>query len=195
VSAGPGAVAPPPAALWRRVALPLLRAHERERALHDWRRRRGGEPDVPAGVRIVAVVCKGNLCRSPFAAALLARARPALRVASYGLEAAAGQAADATARTWARAYGVDLSGHRTRLLDRDAVRAADLVLAMEAWQARAIERRFPFARARVRLLGDYLPAPPFGIEDPWGCDEPVWERSFARIDDAVARLLARLGSV
>lgn len=176
----------------RRIVLPLVRVSERERVLHDWRRRRSGEPVLPARVHSVAFVCKGNLCRSPFAAALLARACPTLRVTSYGLDAALDHPAEEAGRSLARAYGLDLDGHRTRRLDDEVVRSTDLLLVMEAWQARAIESRWPAAQARVRLLGDFLPAPPFGIEDPWGQPEPVWRNVFQRIEASIARLIERL---
>lgn len=160
--------------------------------LHDWRRRRAGEPALPATVQRVAFVCKGNICRSPFAEALLAHRAPALRVSSYGLEAAADDPAEEAGRMLARSYGLDLDGHRTRRLDDDAMRDLDLLLVMEAWQARAIERRWPAKRDRVRVLGDFLPSPPFGIEDPWGQPEPVWRSVFQRIDASIARLIQRL---
>jgi len=188
----PAAARRPVLALLRRIALPLVRASERARVLHDWHRRWTGEPALPAHVRSVAFVCKGNICRSPFGAALLARARPALRVTSYGLDAGDDCPAEPAARSLARAYGVDLDAHRTRRLDDDVVREVDLLLVMEAWQASAIERRWPVARDRVRLLGDFLPAPPFGIEDPWGQSEPVWRSSYQRIEAAIARLVQRL---
>jgi protein-tyrosine phosphatase len=182
----------PVRALLRRIALPLVRASERERVLHDWRRRRAGEPALPARVRSVAFVCKGNLCRSPFAAALLARARPVLRVTSYGIDCADDRPADPTGRSLVHEYGVDLDAHRTRRLDDDVMREVDLLLVMEAWQARAIERRWPAARDRVRVLGDFLPAPPFEIEDPWGQPEPMWRSAYQRIDASIARLVQRL---
>jgi protein-tyrosine phosphatase len=179
-------------ALLRRVVLPLVRRSERERVLHDWRRRRSGEPALPATVRSVAFVCKGNLCRSPFAAALLSRACPSLEVRSYGLEAADGDLAEAAGRLLARSYGLDLEEHRTRRLDAGCARTTDLLFVMEAWQARAIERRWPATRGRVQLLGDFLPAPPYGIEDPWGKPEPVWRSVFARIDASITRVAERL---
>lgn len=172
--------------------LPLVRSSERERVFHDWRRRRSGEPVLPPSVCSVAFVCKGNLCRSPFAAALLSRACVSLEVRSYGLDAADGDRAEAAGRSLARSYGVDLEEHRTRRLDAEVVRTTDLFLVMEAWQARAIERRWPATRGRVQLLGDFLPAPPYGIEDPWGQPEPVWRSVFARIDASTARLAERL---
>jgi len=152
-----------------------------------------GEPALPAGpIRSVAVLCAGNLCRSPFAAALLARARPELAVGSFGLAAALGHPADPRAIALAAEWGCDLSVHRTRPLgDPDAL-GADLVLAMDALQGRAFVRRWPAAAPRLRLLGDFLSARPFAIVDPWSQGDPVWRTTYARIEAAVARLAQRL---
>lgn len=82
----------------------------------------------------VAVVCNANLCRSPAAAALL-RARLRTRgvtatVASAGLLPGDATPGDGLVEAM-RERGIDLSGHRSRRLDADTVRAADLVVIME----------------------------------------------------------------
>lgn len=176
-----------------RSAARLLRsAHARRNAAHEWRRRIGGEPPLPSPVRRVLVLCHGNICRSPYARVLLARLRPELEVVSAGLAAGRDAGADPTARQVAARRGVDLAAHRSRPLDGLDLAAFDLVLVMEAAQAAAVVAHTPAAAARVRVLGDYLPAPPFGIDDPWGQPEPVFEETFARIALAVERLAKRL---
>ena len=179
----------------RGLARTALRPDARRLFAHDLRRSLGGEPPLPsAPIRRVAVVCAGNLCRSPFAAALLARLRPGLGVASFGLSAAAGGAADPRAVALAREWDLDLSRHRTRCLGDADVRSADLLLAMDAAQLRALARRWPAARARQRILGDFLPARPFAIADPWGRSETCWREAYARIALAVRRLAERLAA-
>ena len=60
-------------------------------------------------------------------------------VTSAGISALVGFPADAMARELMMARGLDLGGHRARQLTPDLVRAADLVLTMEAGQQRAVE--------------------------------------------------------
>jgi protein-tyrosine phosphatase len=141
----------------------------------------------------VAFVCHGNLCRSPFAAGLLQRSRPDLRVRSFGLAAARGHEADRNALRLAREFGVVLDAHRTRPLTGEDVRAADLVLVMEVPQLKLVRGRWAEGRDRVRLLGDFLRGPPHSIPDPWNQPEPIWRSTFQRIERAVARLAALLG--
>ena len=66
---------------------------------------------------------------------------------------------------------------------------ADLILVMQGAHAAAIE---PPRRSRVRLLGDYLPAPPFLLQDPWGREERVFDQVFERLRIAVENLAVRI---
>lgn len=168
----------------------VLRPEARQDARHEWGRRLRGEPALPgpAPTRVL-VVCHGNLCRSPYAAARLARRAPALEVRSGGLGAGGGDPADATARRVAAARGLSLEAHRTEVLDAEQVEWAELILAMEGRHVAAIARRWPGAEARTRVLGHFLPAPPYQIADPWGRPEACFHETFERIDRALERLL------
>jgi protein-tyrosine phosphatase len=171
----------------------VLHPEARADALHEWRRRRRGEPRLEAGtIRRVLVLCHGNICRSPFAAQLLAARLPRLDVRSAGLAAVEGRPAEPAARQVAAVFGVDLGAHAARPLDAGQVDWADLILGMEGHHAAAVRRAWPSAGPKTHLLGDFLAAPPFRIEDPWGLDDAVFRATFERIADAVERLALRL---
>ena len=170
-----------------------LRSPQIRDLLHEWRRRLGGEPVLPAGpVGYVLVVCHGNVARSPVGAALLARRRPQLTVRSAGLEAAEGNPSDDRTIEAARAFGVALQNHRTHRLTGEDVDWSHLILVMEGRQVHALRRRWPRAAAKTRLLGDYLERPPHGIPDPWGGDDERYQMIFRRVEAAVAALAERL---
>ncbi|MEO7555783.1 MAG: low molecular weight phosphotyrosine protein phosphatase, partial [Acidimicrobiales bacterium] len=87
----------------------------------------------------VLFVCTGNICRSPMAEGML-RARAAARgiaveVASVGLIFDGRPATDEAVRT-AHAHGVDISAHRSSILESEAVDRADLVIGMERQHVR-----------------------------------------------------------
>ena len=69
---------------------------------------------------------------------------------------------------------------------------ADLILGMQGRHAVEIARRWPQARARTRLLGDFLASPPYGIHDPWGETEDVLARTLDQIAAAVDRFATLL---
>src|SRR5256885_17119351 len=80
----------------------------------------------------VLFVCTGNICRSPLAAALLERALKErgidVTVTSAGTGAWDGAPASEGAYLVGLERGVDLSSHRARLLTREPVENAGLVL-------------------------------------------------------------------
>jgi protein-tyrosine phosphatase len=162
--------------------------------LHDVRRWWQGEPALPeSAIRTIAVVCHGNLCRSPFAEALLGRVQPSLQVDSFGLGVReGGEPADPRAVALALEWQIDLSKHRTRKFSEASMRSADLVLCMDAPQSHLIAQRWPEARERLRLLGDFLADRPFSIVDPWAQSEGCWRFVYGRISLAVDRLSQRL---
>lgn len=171
-----------------------------QRLLHPLRRRKAvgvlrGRPRPGT----LLVVCHGNICRSPFAAALLRQALGpvGVRVDSAGFvrpeRPAPPEAVAAAARR-----GVDLAGHRSRLLTPDLARAADLIVVMDPVQQRHVRERFGRAARDLIVLGDLDPAPPEGgrvrtIVDPIGQGSAVFETSYARIERCVAGVVSVLG--
>ena len=148
---------------------------------------------LPA-VRDLLVVCHGNICRSPFAAALLeARLRSTgITVHSAGF-LGQGRPAPPHAVTAARARGVDLEAHRSRLVVPSLLRAADLIIVMEEAHRATLQYDFGVPDERILFLGDFDPGPPDlrGITDPWDRPLEVFETVYARIERCVSRL-ARL---
>jgi protein-tyrosine phosphatase len=92
----------------------------------------GGMIDTRGG-RGVLVLCTANLCRSPMAAALLARRLIglglAVPVSSAGMFCAGSPALPEVVSVMA-AYGLDISFHRSRKVDAACLRGAGLVLGM-----------------------------------------------------------------
>jgi len=177
-----------------RVLVRLVRSAEaRQDARHELRRRTRGEPALPDGpLRHLLVLCHGNICRSPFAEVLLAARLPAREVRSAGLHAGDGNPADPSAVACAQRMGVSLAAHRSAPVGAELLGWADLVLVMQGSHAAEIERRWPQYSGRVRLLGDFLSAPPHVLPDPYGHDAPVFDRVFARLRSAADGLAARI---
>jgi protein-tyrosine phosphatase len=172
----------------RRVPEHVLHALRRQRALHALR----GGPRLTS----LLVVCHGNVCRSPFAAALLHRALcgTGVRVDSAGF-GSPGRASPPAAVATAARYDVDLSTHRSKRLPTDRLRAVDLIVVMDPAQARVICDRFRRATRRVMVLGDLDPQPIESrtIRDPVQQPLAVFEETYARIERCVRALIAAIG--
>jgi len=170
-----------------------LSPRARSDALHEWRRRSRGEPELEAAaIRRVLVVCHGNICRSPFAGRLLAVRTPGLDVRSAGLEAVEGRPAEEAACRAALAFGVDLADHIAHRMTAEDAAWADLILGMEGHHVAGVQRAWPVGKRKTYSLGDFLPQPPYRIDDPWGREDAFFETTFERIDRAIDRLAARL---
>ena len=170
-----------------------------DRLLHASRRRAALVALAAHGpLRSVLVVCNGNIFRSPFAAAVLNRAleRSGVAVDSAGF-IGPGRPSPADAVVVAARRGIDLRGHRSQLLMPDLVRAADVILVMDAAQRRTICERFGASPQDVLLLGDFDPAPieTRAIEDPVEQGPHVCEVVYGRIERCVGALVRGLRSV
>src|SRR5947209_8124298 len=135
------------------------------------------------------MVCTGNICRSPMAQILLERRLRerglSATVESAGTNAHVGHPADVLAQQLMAARGLDLAGHRARQLGPEQLRAFDLVLVMEAWQQREVERMDPSARGRVHRLGRIGD---FEVPDPYGKGEKSFAESLALIERGLGDL-------
>jgi protein-tyrosine phosphatase len=145
-------------------------------------------------VERLAFVCKGNICRSPYACA---RARSlGVEAVSFGLEAVDGAPADAVASQNALLRGMDLSAHRSRRMNSSCLTARDLVIVFEPQQITEVRRRIG-DDAPAGLLGVWSrPVRPH-IQDPYGMSGRYFQQCFSVIDASVAALvehMARAGA-
>jgi len=174
----------------------LLRRVRRtpERLLHPLRRRKAIEAlRGRQRPNTVLVVCHGNICRSPMAAALLARelAPLAITVHSAGF-IGFNRPSPAEAVGAATRHGLDLAAHRSRPVTVEAVRSADLIIVMEWSQKRLLCERYGCAPRDVIVLGDFDPQPEGRtIRDPFEQGRDVFEQVYERI----ARCVRQLGAI
>lgn len=143
----------------------------------------------PRRVQRLMFVCRGNICRSPYAEAVVNR-RGLISAASFGLEARTGSPAHDKAIRNARVRGIDLGGHRATSVDDVAIREGDLLVAMEPHHAATLAQRFP--AAQVTLLGIWAASRRPFIQDPYSCGDGYYQECFGFIDAAVDGLVRRL---
>lgn len=166
----------------------------------------------------VLMVCEGNICRSPMAAALLTKAlsgdggggvgvgvgigvdhplaAPAccsrLTVHSAGTRARHGCRSDDLATALMAERGVDLRAHSSRALSAAQVSDAQLILTMTRAQRTLIEARYPSARGKVYRLGEH---DRLDVVDPYRRGRFIFELAVAQIEQGVSRWLSAIASL
>ncbi len=134
----------------------------------------------------VVFVCRGNICRSPYAE-LVGRAS-GLNCTSVGLSALEGREAQRGAIEAAMRRGRDLSRHRARPLIPEQVDEGDLFLTMEPGQAKILNTLAHGRSVRVSLLGLWCSSPRPYIQDPYGRPASWFDTCFALLEEAVTHL-------
>src|SRR4029079_7002335 len=117
----------------------------------------------------ILIVCVGNICRSPMAEGLLKNTlkkyNSTIQVSSAGLTALANKTASPLSQSLLLARKIDISGHMARQLSEQMVLDADLILTMEKFHQKEIERSYPSACGKVFLIGKWSS---FEVSDPYG---------------------------
>ena len=168
--------------LWLALAwyrFPLAARRERRRLLT---RLAPGKP--------LLFVCRGNISRSPFAAALLASTLHQ----SAGLATKAGDQATHQTCQLAQQYGANIADHRPVAVEESLLAQADTVLVFERQHQLELSRRWPRFRHKVFPLFalDTNPASRRDITDPHQASLDVAQHSLARIHQYVTVILERL---
>jgi protein-tyrosine phosphatase len=149
-------------------------------------------PPRTPGHYAVAVVCLGNICRSPIAEIVL---RDRLEVAGLdNVEVASagtgdwhvGEAMDPRSATTLRAAGYDPSRHRAQQWVPSWKDRFDLVLAMDAQNLADLGGR----TERTRLFRDFDPAGPGDVPDPYFGGDDGFEEVLAMVERTADALAA-----
>lgn len=150
------------------------------------------------------MVCLGNICRSPMAAAVAAALvdkaglGEQVSVESFGTAGYhVGEAPDPAAVAALRRRGWPVGRHVARRIRAGDIEAADMVLCADRSNVADLARlvRDPSQRTKVALLRSFDPASgPVDQEvpDPWGGDESDFDACLDLIERACRGLVGRL---
>jgi protein-tyrosine-phosphatase/predicted ATP-grasp superfamily ATP-dependent carboligase len=140
----------------------------------------------------VLFVCKGNVCRSPFAEGVARAHLHLVEVASAGYLPPAGRRPPEHALAAAAAAGFDLSRHRSQVLTQELAGRADVIFVFDEENYQHVVTTYPSLRKRVFLLGIFSPADSLFIKDPWGRESETFSECYEQIAKAVASLAKKI---
>lgn len=153
----------------------------------------------PSEITRVLAVCRGNICRSPLAEAVLANLLPD---SQYHVDSAAienwhvGKSPDPRSIAEASRRGLDIADQRVRQVGVSDFAEFDFILAMDAENLKTLNALRPAgSRARILLLGNFLgQGAIMEIADPYDGNAEDFEKCFEHISassQALSRVIQR----
>jgi protein-tyrosine-phosphatase/predicted ATP-grasp superfamily ATP-dependent carboligase len=174
------------------IVFELSRTLKRElRSLRHKARRRPAPPKELAGKRRVLVLCHGNICRSAYADARLGKPN-GFELRSAGFHPVIDRTSPAGFVAVAHARGVNLAEHRSRLVTRDDLDWAELVVIMDHKNYDALAELDRASLSKTMWLGALDPSGPLEIEDPYGEPAHRADAVLERMDRCLEKLTRAL---
>lgn len=137
----------------------------------------------------VLFVCTANRYRSPLAAAIMEkvldenvrdadnarfiRSRESWHIDSAGTWAKTGEPALLVVSAAAQRLGIELSGHRSKRVNRELLMEQDLILVMQSSHRESLQFEFPDLKDRIYLLSFVLERGSYDIVDSMGTENEV----------------------
>jgi protein-tyrosine phosphatase len=146
----------------------------------------------------IAVVCLGNICRSPMADVVLEQR---LRDAGLDVEVVSagtagyhiGDPMDRRAARALRAAGYDPTRHRAKRFSADWFHDCDLVLAMDAQNHADLLPLAGDQEAKLAMFRSYDPQGPGDVPDPYFGGDDGFEEVLEMIERTADAIVAELG--
>lgn len=157
-------------------------------------------PVLCSNIQSILFVCKGNICRSPFAEQIILKYNSNsthYECSSAGIYVEERKSPPPEAIILANSYGVDLKDHRSRQINYSLMESFDMVIVMEVWQFVFLKKLFLEFREKIYLLPLFDKNQEIiskkdlqlNIFDPYGKSLLQYKECFNRIERCIGMLL------
>ncbi|WP_350343544.1 low molecular weight protein arginine phosphatase [Proteinivorax tanatarense] len=146
---------------------------------------------------MILLVCTGNTCRSPLAAAYLdSITGEDVQVLSAGLMAFDDMPASEYSKKVAEEAGLDISKHKSKQVTQNLVKSAGLILTMTKAHKNTLLNTFPESKGKVYTLKEHSmlynkdkrTSKSYDITDPFGRTKEEYMECFQEIKESLQHL-------
>jgi protein-tyrosine phosphatase len=134
-------------------------------------------------------VCRGNICRSPYAEYYANKI--GLNSVSAGFDARPNNPAYDVAIHVANERGVDLSSHKAKMISAINLQETDLILVMEPWHLKVLIN-MGIPKYQISLLGIMGKVKRPYLQDPYGRSHQYFAKCFNNIEEPIQNLVERM---
>jgi protein-tyrosine phosphatase len=155
-------------------------------------------------VKSILFVCKGNICRSPFAESIadkiaLKRSLKKVVSSSAGLQVPISLGSPHEVLEVAEKFGVNLNAHKSNGITSRLAESSDMIVAMETWHVKRLREMFPMHGDKIFLLPLFESKnrrwkwsyERYNISDPYGKSLPYFQECFHRIERCIDEMFSR----
>ena len=157
---------------------------------------------LPSKVNSILYVCKGNICRSPFAE-MFSKHNIGISnqyiFSSAGIYVESPQFPPGEAVLSGKYFGIDLQNHKSKRINYGMMESSDLIVVMEVWQYKYLRKLFAEFNEKIFLLslfGDNKKTVNkysiYNIKDPYGSDKDDYRKCFDRIKCCIEGMIKKI---
>ena len=155
-----------------------------------------GEKPSSLGKKVerIVFICKGNICRSAFAEALLRKllgTDGAVHIDSCGIDVVHGDFPPPDSILVAAEFSCSIAGRRAKRLAACNIADADLIFPVEYEQYKRLVHLYPEKKEHIFLLRSFAPFPHClfcNIIDPYGLGVAEFRKVYGLIDQTLRRI-------
>jgi len=157
-------------------------------------------PEIPKNIDSILFICKGNICRSPFAEhmgskILKEKGIDHIKCYSAGLVVGNSVSPPKEAILAAQNFGIDLKGHKSKRVESDIVQKGSIIFTMEMKDFNSFRDKFPYLKEKLFLLPLFKKDSDhsrdsflrYNITDPYGKDFNSFINCYQRIKECLVK--------
>lgn len=163
-------------------------------------------PPIPFKVQSILFICKGNICRSPFAEHIAGKQLNYSNLCNFysaGIFVGEPETPTPEAVLSADNFGIDLRQHRAKPVNYLLMDSYDMIVTMETWQYKQMKKLFLEFADKIYLLPLFDRGTAYSmnlfnkynIQDPYGKNILEFKRCFERIEKCTSILLRKIGLI